>query len=83
MSWLDAEDQEWYTKMADAFLKAHGEEVDAQRAKLEAEDKLITAMVGGELDSIHRKGSTIHLEVPDEGDVYLSVSFRSTLDLGA
>ena len=83
MSWLDAEDQEWYTEMADAFLKAHGKELEGQRAKAEAEGKLITAMVGGELDSIHRKGSTIHLEVPDEGDVYLSVSFRSALDLGA
>lgn len=87
MSWMDAQDQKRYAKLVDVFLKARSAEIDARRAKTQAEEKLITMMGGDELENIHRKDLTIHLEVPDavggdDGDAYLSVSFRSALDLG-
>ncbi len=82
MSWMEAEDKEFFKERARAFLDAHERLTTAQRDKQEAERELITQMAEAELEKIQLGGSTIALECPDDGPAYLSVSFRSVLDLG-
>jgi len=81
MGWLSAEDKAWWAELTDALLDARKRKEEADRDWADAEAKLIDAMCGAEVSSLYRKGYLIDLCAPDEGDVFLSVTHRPTIDL--
>jgi len=81
MGWLSDEDREYWAELADALLDARKRKEEADCDWADAEAKLIEAMCGAEVDSLYRKDYLIELCAPDEGDVFLSVVMRPTIDL--
>ena len=81
MGWMTDEDKQYWVEFADALLDARERKAVANRDWADAEANLIDAMCGAEVNSLYRKDCLIELCAPDEGDVFLSVVMRPTIDL--
>ena len=74
MNWLTKDDREYLNPMIDEFLDACEARRRAGWTIKELEDNLAGVLARYELDEVHRRGWSIVVALPEDGDVRLKVS---------
>lgn len=70
MHWLTEEDREYLNPMIDELLDA----CESREQLRGAEDNLAGILADYQLDEVHRRGWSIKVDLPEDGDIRLRIS---------
>ena len=78
---MNEEDKQWYREMADNLVSTENDLTKAKARRNEAEAVLLDAMVNAPYESLYFQDYWIQTVAPEDGDVYLSMEPRPSVDL--